>query len=88
MKENSHKFYYLSLAVILLTGVVLIFSLGPNKQVQLLATIALSMGYAFYGILHHLLIHNLVGKIVVEYILIAMLGVAISFFIFRGGFGF
>lgn len=80
--------YYLFLVIILAGGVAVIILLYPNKNLQFLAACALSLLYAIYGIIHHYVAHNLVGKIVVEYMLIAMLGVAISFFIFRGGFGF
>jgi hypothetical protein len=80
--------YYLFLVIILTGGVSVIILLYPNKNLQFLAACALSFMYAAYGIIHHYLAHNLVGKIMVEYILVAMLGVAISFFIFRGGIGF
>jgi hypothetical protein len=46
-----------------------------------------SIAYAFVGIFHHVLLHDLVPKIVIEYVLIAAFGVAAAFFIFKGGFG-
>jgi hypothetical protein len=65
----------------------LVISLAPDRQAQMLALAGLSIVYAMFGILHHALLHNLVGKIVIEYILIAALGIAMSYFIYRGGFG-
>jgi hypothetical protein len=80
--------YYLFLIIILAGGVGFIILLSPNKNLQFFAASGLSILYGAYGIIHHRLAHSLVGKIVVEYILVAMLGIAISFFILRGGFGF
>lgn len=86
---NSRDFsYYLFLIIILSAGVSLIYFLSPDSGLQMSAAVMLSLLYAVYGITHHFLQHNLVAKIVIEYILIAGLGIAISLFIFRGGFGF
>lgn len=85
-KEN-HFAYYFFLITILIIGLIFIWMLGPNKDYQFLALVVLSVGYSAIGIFHHLLNHDLVGKIVIEYVLVALLGIAASFFIFRGGFG-
>jgi hypothetical protein len=87
IKKDYHLGYYFFLISILLLGVFLIWQLSPNKNLQFLTFIALSIIYAVVGIVHHLLDHDLVGKIVIEYILIAILGIAAAFFMFRGGFG-
>ncbi len=86
--KRTDIIYYFFLILILVIGVIAIIFLYPNKQLQFLSACAISVLYAIFGIIHHHLAHNLVGKIVVEYMLVAMLGIAISFFIFRGGFGF
>jgi EamA domain-containing membrane protein RarD len=85
--EKNHTVYYICLTVILLAGVAVIISLSPDKQAQMVALVGLSIVYAAFGLIHHALLHNLVGKIVVEYILIAILGIAMALFIYRGGFG-
>jgi len=87
MKQNDFAYYFF-LVIILSAGLSLIYFLSPNKILQMSAAIVLCLIYGLYGILHHYLQHNLVRKIMVEYILIATLGIAISLFIFRGGFGF
>ncbi len=66
----------------------MVWRLGPDKNLQMIAFMGLSILYAMIGIVHHLLNHDLVGKIMIEYILVASLGIAASFFIFKGGFGF
>jgi len=87
MKKSYHLGYYFFLITILIVGLLLMARLSPNKDLQILTLIILSVVYASTGIIHHLLNHDLVSKIVVEYVLVALLGVAAAFFIFRGGFG-
>lgn len=87
MKKN-HKVYYLSLLSVLVFGIVLIFIFSGDSLLQMLTVIGVAFSYVILGIVHHLIDHNLVLKIMVEYILIAALGIAAAFFVFRGGFGF
>jgi len=55
-----------------------------NRDMQFVTLVGFSFVYCLYGILHHGFTHDLTIKIVVEYILIAL--VVISLFIFvRGG---
>lgn len=86
-KINEHVAYYISLIAIFALGVFLIFSAAPNKQLQMLIFVILAFFYVIWGVLHHIINHELTSKIVVEYILIATLGVAIMFFLLKGGFG-
>lgn len=86
-KHKDHVGYYLALIGLLIGGVILIISLYPRKDLQMIAIIGLSIIYFLLGILHHIRNHDLVLKIVVEYILIAGLGIAAAFFIYRGGIG-
>lgn len=87
MTKNYHFEYYFFLLTVLVLGIFVVWRLGPDKNLQMLAFMILSILYAVIGIAHHLLNHDLVGKIMIEYILVASLGVAASFFIFKGGFG-
>ena len=88
MKNSDHLLYYVSLIGILVLGLILVYSSSPDKNRQMLIVIGMSTSYTVLGIAHHFLNHDLATKIVVEYVLIAILGIAISFFIFKGGFGF
>jgi len=87
MKLKHHLGYYSFLITFLVIGLIITWILSPNKDLQMISFIALSIGYAGIGIIHHLLDHDLVGKIMIEYILVATLGIAAAFFIFKGGFG-
>lgn len=87
-KIKEHMLYYLSLLGLLIGGLILIFLSSPNRDLQMIFLVGLSICYVMVGIIHHLMNHDLVGKIVVEYILIAVLGIAAAFFVFKGGFGF
>jgi len=87
MKKQNHLLYYLLLIGILTTGMFLILALSPNKNLQMITLVGISISYVLLGVVHHLINHDLVLKIVIEYILIAALGVAVTFFIFKGGFG-
>lgn len=88
MKKQKHILYYFCLFSVLATGLFLILAFTPNRNLQMITLVGISISYVLLGIVHHLINHDLVAKIVVEYILIAALGVAGAFFIFKGGFGF
>jgi hypothetical protein len=87
-KRETHHAYYFFLTTVLLIGLAITWRLGPDKNLQMISLLVLSVSYAAIGILHHLHAHDLVGKIVIEYVLVALLGISASFFIFKGGFGF
>jgi hypothetical protein len=84
---RGHFVYYSTILAILILGYILVSFASPNRFLQLLAIIITAILYSLWGVLHHLLNHNLVFKIVVEYILISALGVSIAFFVLKGGFG-
>ena len=87
MKKNNHIEYYIFLLTVLALGIIIIWLLGPSRDLQMIALAGLSIVYALIGIGHHLINHDLVGKIVIEYVLVALFGIAAAFFIFKGGFG-
>lgn len=85
--DKGHLLYYSLLVLALFSGLILIYSFSSNKQIQMLIVVGLSFLYLLIGIIHHLINHDLVAKIVIEYVLIAALGIAVAFFVFKGGFG-
>jgi hypothetical protein len=87
MKKYTHSIYYLSIFILFVTGISLIAYLSPERDMQMLVLMGMAILYAVIGIAHHLIVHDLVFKIVVEYVLVAVLGIAIVYFIFRGGIG-
>ena len=86
-KINEHVAYYISLIAMFALGIFLISSVTPNKQLQMLIFVIMAFFYVIWGVLHHYINHELSSKIVVEYVLIGTLGVAIMFFLLKGGYG-
>lgn len=86
-KLNGHIGYYLSLILLLIFGFLLIYLVSPNRQLQMLIFVITTLFYIILGIVHHKINHDLTIKIVVEYILIGCFGIAVIFFLFKGGFG-
>lgn len=87
MKTKTHLAYYLSLIIILALGGISISFASPNRFLQLQLITLTAFFYFLWGILHHSVNHDLVFKTVIEYALIAILGIAISLFMLKGGLG-
>jgi hypothetical protein len=86
MKQHAkrHFIYHISLVSILVLG-LLAFLLSPSRKLEVvLITFA---SYVIWGIVHHHINHDLMPKIVIEYILIGLLGTSIILFMLRGGIG-
>lgn len=84
-KFKKHEGYYLSLFIILILGLLLTFLASPNFIFQIVIILTTILFYVLWGILHHLINHELTAKIMIEYILIGLLGVSILFFARMGG---
>lgn len=84
---SKHIGYYISLILILTFGFILVYVNSSNKSFQIEIVIAITLFYILWGILHHLLNHDLNTKIVIEYILIGCLGLGIMLFLLKGGLG-
>ena len=83
--SNHHFRYTVSLAVILLLSIFLVTQLAYDKQLQVLVVILTSIFYVAWGIIHHIIHHDLSIKIVVEYTIIGSLGMSIILFFLKGG---
>ena len=84
-KIRSHIGHYIVLLLILGLGFVMAVLASPNKQLQLVAMVMTTFFYIAWGILHHLINHDLTAKIVIEYVLIGSFGLSALFFILKGG---
>jgi intracellular septation protein A len=84
-KLQKHFGYYLSLMAILGLGLALILLTSPNIKLQSLVILLTVLFYILWGVLHHLINHELSARIVIEYILIGVLGLSILFFMMMGG---
>jgi len=77
---SEHTIYYISLIIILSLGFLLAYS-SSDRGFQIGVIVAITFFYALWGIMHHLINHDLNVKIVIEYILIGVFGLTIIFFL-------
>jgi hypothetical protein len=84
-KFKKHLGYYISLITILSFGLILILLKSSNIKAQTIIVFLTVFFYVLWGILHHLINHELTLKIVIEYVLIGALGISILFFMLMGG---
>jgi hypothetical protein len=84
-KLQKHFGYYLSLMAILGLGLALILLTSPNIKLQSLVILLTIFFYVLWGVLHHLINHELSARIMIEYVLIGALGLSILFFMMTGG---
>jgi hypothetical protein len=71
MKKISN--YYLILLIILNFGALMFYLLRFNPFYQIWVLMLTSLAYVFWGLIHHFLEDDLHPKVILEYILIAML---------------
>lgn len=84
---DNHALYYLFVGIVILLGLFAVLSNEHDKGLQMVIVVLMAFFYVASGVIHHLLSHDITAKIVVEYVLIASVGIAIVFFILRAGFG-
>jgi hypothetical protein len=65
------------LAILATVYMVTIFRYQTNPKLVLIATASFALLYLIWGVLHHLRSKNFHARIVLEYLLVAILGVAI-----------
>ncbi|HUD09699.1 MAG TPA: hypothetical protein VMR77_02775 [Patescibacteria group bacterium] len=66
-------------------GLALILLTSPNIKLQSLVILLTIFFYVLWGVLHHLINHELSARIMIEYVLIGALGLSILFFMMTGG---
>lgn len=79
-KIKKHFWYYLTFIFMELAGLLTVFYFAYDKTMRMIAIILMALFYLFWGILHHYTYHNITVKIVIEYILIALLGIVVVLF--------
>ena len=70
---KKHSSHYTILAVWLAMGFLLFALFKANDYMQLLVVQLIAAGYFIWGLVHHLVLGDLKGKIVLEYLLVAVL---------------
>ena len=84
-KFKKHLGYYISLILILSLGLISILLASPNIKLQAVIVFMTVFFYVLWGMLHHLINHELTLRIMIEYVLIGALGMSILFFTLIGG---
>jgi hypothetical protein len=64
-------------------GIFLFYISTPNRLLEALTVIAVATSYFFMGVIHHVQNHDFHPKIVIEYALIASLGIVCIFFLLK-----
>ncbi|MBI2009743.1 MAG: hypothetical protein HYS86_01055 [Candidatus Chisholmbacteria bacterium] len=72
---KAHQQHYLILAIILGAGLVAILLFRVNEVLKNTVILALAAAYVAWGIYHHKTSNHLRLKVVLEYLLVALLGV-------------
>lgn len=77
---SEHGLYYISLVIILSLAFLLANS-NSDRSFQIGVVLATTFFYVLWGVMHHLLNHDLNTKIVIEYVLIGAFGLTVIFFL-------
>lgn len=85
MMQQSHKhiLYYIAFTLVQVLCLTLVIMGSGSRELQMIAIIASAVFYFVFAMAHHILEHDLTGKIVVEYALIGCLGLAVSLALFN-----
>lgn len=78
---KKHPLDFICLAILLFSGLIAFFYFNHLPEVQKIIVIFTGIGYFLWGIFHHWQEGDLSLKIVVEYFLLALLGVLATFFL-------
>jgi len=74
---KKHLLYYLSFISIQIAGWLLFLAVNPDRQLQMMVVIMVTSFSTVFALIHHKVSHTLTSKIVVEYVLIAALGISL-----------
>ncbi len=80
---KKHRFYYIFLLIIEASLAYCILVSKGDRDRQLLLMLTAAVFYAIWGIVHHSINHDFHFKVVIEYLLMAILGIAIVFFLLQ-----
>ena len=87
MKRNIRQDleYYISLSLILGLGLIFVILASPNRTLQFILIILTTLFYMLFGVVHHVINHDISPTIMLEYLIIGALGISILFFFLKGG---
>lgn len=78
-KFASHISHYISLFGILAAGTLAFFLFPWDKTFQASAALATAVAYVVWGIVHHVYHEDLYLAVLVEYVIVASLGLVLVF---------
>ena len=73
----KHLPHYLSLAGILIAGIVGFIVFSYERALQIAVAIGMALAYVAWGIIHHAIHRDLYLSVVIEYIVVASLGLVV-----------
>lgn len=76
---SKHLPHYLSLIGIFVAGFIGFWYFGYDKLFQAAVAIAIAVAYVVWGIVHHYIHKDLYLSVVIEYIVVATLGLVLVF---------
>ncbi len=79
---RKHFWHYLTYLIIFGGGLFLVLLTRGNSNLQALVIVMIGFIYFMWAMVHHYIQHQLNSRIVIEYILIVILGVVLSLFLF------
>lgn len=72
-----HTGYYVSLGILMFLCLTLLLKSYRIPEYKTIIIFMTAFLYAFWGIAHHIIDHDISLKVVIEYVLIAALGIAL-----------
>ena len=78
-KTAKHLLHYLPLIGVLLAGSFAFWFFSYNRAFQIVIAVVMAVSYVLWGVIHHMLHKDLHLSTVVEYVVIASLGLIIIF---------
>lgn len=85
MRKNikKHFVHYLVYFAIFGGGLVLVLATRTNASTQALSIVIVGFLYFLWSMIHHYIHHQFNPRVVIEYILIVILGIILSLFLFQ-----
>lgn len=83
MKQElfAHKLAYFLLVVGLVLALVSFLAVWPNRQLQQIVVLAVSIYYVLWGIVTHLHAERISRRVIMEYVMVSLLGGGMLFLI-------
>lgn len=78
-KSLRHLSHYIVLLVIMMAGLVAMIASGKSTLAHTVILVLMSLGYFFWGVIHHFLEKDLHFEVVLEYFIMSLLGLAFVF---------